>query len=141
MKKILTLLIALLALTTTMVVMGLTENYLGPESNMTTTSSIADFLNDSWKPSSFVAPVDTAVSQNKDKVLLNSTPNIYSVLNDSWQPEALTAPTNTAVWPMKNNTTIATSGYAIYEFLKDDWTPSAAVPVLEQPLYKLHQMN
>lgn len=139
MKKIISLLIALLALTTTVAVMGLTENYLGPDSNISTTSSIADFLNDSWQSSSFVPPVDTAVAQNKNKVIENSSPTIYSVLNGSWEPAPFIAPTNTPVWPMKNNTT--TSGYAIYEFLKDDWTPSAPMPVLEQPLYKLRQMN
>lgn len=92
------------------------------DASIRTTPSIAAFLNDSWVPSSFVAPSYPSTPKYTKKSPSNNTTDttyaIYDFLNDT---------TNTT------NTTLATytvEGGSIYQFLKDNWTSSTPVEVI-----------
>jgi len=72
--------------------------------------------------------------QNENSVL--TTPSIAAFANDSWTPSAFVAPLAeqaTAVQRnmTRNNTTLENSTYAIYDFLKDNYTAPAATPNTE----------
>ncbi|HPC89460.1 MAG TPA: hypothetical protein PLN19_02995 [Methanothrix sp.] len=81
----------------------------------------------------------------KDKIAEKATPSesalyttasIASFLNDSWTPSGFVPPVaDQAVGVLRNmtrnNTTLASSTYSIYDFLKDNYTSSAA----QSPVY------
>jgi len=111
-----------------------------------TTPSMAAFLNDSWTPSTFVAPLAsqaTGVQRNMTRnntTQKSSTYAIYDFLNDNYASPAPASPTFTASAAGKDKT-VAWTGESIYQFLNDAWTPFAAVQTYEQSPFKQHQMN
>ncbi|MDD4161878.1 MAG: hypothetical protein PHW87_05290 [Methanothrix sp.] len=116
------------------------------ETALLTTPSMAAFLNDSWTPSTFVAPLAsqaTAVQRNmtRNNTTLNgSTYAIYDFLKDNYTSPAASSPIYTASAAGKDKT-VAWTGESIYQFLNDAWTPSTPVETYEQSPFKLHQMN
>jgi hypothetical protein len=105
------------------------------------TSTMADFLSDSWTPSPYVADVFTAIAARGNGTAPNSSNLIYDFLNGSWNPSAPVPPVYTAMAAGKDHT-VAWSGESIYQFLSDDWTPST--PILEFQSgegYTMHQMS
>ena len=110
------------------------------ETSLLTTPSMAAFLNDSWTPSTFVAPLAsqaTAVQRNmtRNNTTLNgSTYAIYDFLKDNYTSPAASS-------PIYNNAAERMKGESIYQFLNDAWTPSTPVETYEQSPFKLHQMN
>ena len=111
-----------------------------------TTPSMAAFLNDSWTPTPFVAPLASqATGVLRNMTRNNTTQNastyaIYDFLNDNYTSPAPTSPIYTASAAGKDKT-IAWTGESIYQFLNDAWTPSTPVETFEQSPYKMHQMN
>jgi len=116
------------------------------QSALETTPSMAAFLNDSWTPSTFVAPLASqavGVQRNMTRnntTLKNSNYAIYDFLKDNYTSPALASPTFTASAAGKDKT-VAWTGESIYEFLNDVWTPTTAVQTYPQSPYKQHQMN
>ena len=111
-----------------------------------TTPSMAAFLNDSWTPTPFVAPLASQTSGVLRNMTRNNTTQnastyaIYDFLNDNYTSPAPTSPIYTASAAGKDKT-IAWTGESIYQFLNDAWTPSTPVETFEQSPYKMHQMN
>jgi len=120
-------------------------NEAGDES-LLTTPSIAAFLNDSWTPSTFVAPLAsqaTGVLKNMTRnntTQESSTYAIYDFLNDNYTSPAPASPIYTASAAGKDKK-IAWTGESIYQFLNDAWTPSTPVETYEQSPFKMHEMN
>jgi len=116
------------------------------ESSLLTTPSMAAFLNDSWTPSAFVAPLAsqaTGVLKNmtRNNTTLNSSNYaIYDFLNDNYTTPAPSSPIYTASAAGKDKK-VAWTGESIYQFLNDAWSPSAPVDTYEQSPFKQHQMN
>lgn len=116
------------------------------DSSVLTTPSMAAFINDSWTPSTFVAPLAsqaTGVQKNMTRnntTLNSSTYAIYDFLKDNYTAPAATSPTYTASAAGKDKT-VAWTGESIYQFLSDAWTPSTPVETYEQTPFKQHQMN
>jgi hypothetical protein len=116
------------------------------DSALLTTPSMAAFLNDSWTPSTFVAPLASQASgvlrnMTRNNTTLNSSNYaIYDFLNDNYASSAPASPIYTASAAGKDKT-VAWTGESIYQFLNDAWTPSTPVETYEQTPYKLHQMN
>jgi hypothetical protein len=116
------------------------------DSALLTTPSMAAFLNDSWAPTPFVAPL----ASQSTGVLRNMTRNnttqkssnyaIYDFLNDNYTSSSPASPIYTASAAGKDKT-IAWTGESIYQFLNDAWTPSTPVETYEQSSYKMHQMS
>ena len=99
------------------------------DASLLATPSIAAFLNDSWMPSSFVAPSYSSAPQYTKKSPSNNTTNTtyaaYDFLNDT------NATTNTSL------AAYTVEGGSIYQFLKDNWTPSTPIEVITvDPLTK-----
>ncbi|OPY45382.1 MAG: hypothetical protein A4E47_01006 [Methanosaeta sp. PtaU1.Bin028] len=141
MKNILLALIALSVLSLGLAGSGLAKtSFFASETEVPTTTSISEFLNDSWKPVPFLAPIYYATWPDKNRTLQNTSDEIYKLLNDSYKPSGFEAPLLQAVWPGKDGT-LATTGYAIHDFMRDDWTPADAVPMVTRGDYKLRQMN
>lgn len=92
------------------------------DASLLATPSIAAFLNDSWVPSSFVAPSYPSTPKYTKKSPSNNTNTttyaIYDFLNDT------NATTNTSL------ATYTVEGGSIYQFLKDNWTSSTPVKVI-----------
>ena len=110
-----------------------------------TTPSMAAFLNDSWTPSAFVAPVEVASDKfGSGKLGNNTTQNstyaIYDFLNNSYVAPAVESPTYTASAAGKDNK-VAWTGESIYQFLSDSWTPSTPIAVYTQGVYTKHAMS
>jgi hypothetical protein len=111
-----------------------------------TTPSMAAFLNDSWAPSTFVAPLASQASgvqknmTRNNTTQANSTYAIYDFLNGNYVSPAASSPVYTASAAGKEKT-VAWTGESIYQFLNDAWTPIAPVQTYEQSPFKLHQMN
>jgi hypothetical protein len=111
-----------------------------------TTASQAAFLNDSWAPSQFEAPLaDQAMGVLKNMTRNNTTLNnstfaILDFLDENYTPPAAVPPVYTATGAKKGGE-LAWTGEAIYDFLSDAWTPSSAVQSYEQSPFKMHQMN
>ena len=110
-----------------------------------TTPSMAAFLNDSWTPSAFVAPVEVASDKfGSGKLGNNTTQNstyaIYDFLNNSYVAPAVESPTYTASAAGKDNK-VAWTGENIYQFLSDSWTPSTPIAVYTQGVYTKHAMS
>ncbi len=109
------------------------------ETSLLTTASQAAFLNDSWTPSSFKAPIaDQATGvlknmTNNNTTLANSTYAIYDFLDDNYTAPAAGSPVY--------DTPIKIGQESIYDFLSDTWTPSTAVEPYEQSPFKQRQMN
>ncbi len=116
------------------------------ETALVTTPSMASFLNDSWAPSSFAAPLasqSTAVQRNMTRnntTLNNASYSIYDFLKDNYTAPQATSPIYTASAAGKDKT-VAWTGESIYQFLNDAWTPTTAIETYEQSPFKLHQMN
>ena len=110
-----------------------------------TTPSMAAFLNDSWIPSTFVAPVEVASDKFMSGKLgnnttQNSTYAIYDFLNNSYVAPAAESPIYSAAAAGKDNK-VAWTGESIYQFLSDSWTPSAPIAIYTQGVYTKHQMS
>lgn len=116
------------------------------DSALLTTPTMAAFLNDSWTPSTFVAPLASqavAVQKNMSRnntTLNGSTYSIYDFLKDNYTAPAAQSPTYSATAAGKDKT-VAWTGESIYQFLNDAWTPSSVVETYEQSPFKQHQMN
>jgi len=115
------------------------------ETVLGTTPSMAAFLNDSWTPSTFVAPLasDAALFTKKspsNNTTANSTYAAYDFLNSNNTTSTAKAPIYTTAAPGKDSN-IAWTGESIYQFADDSWTPSTPVEAYNQGVYKLHQMN
>ncbi|MDD1750471.1 MAG: hypothetical protein LUO89_11430 [Methanothrix sp.] len=116
------------------------------DSALLTTPSMAAFLNDSWTPSTFVAPLASQASgvlrnMTRNNTTLNSsTYAIYDFLKDNYTSPAASSPIYTASAAGKDKT-VAWTGESIYQFLEDTWTPTTSVETYEQSPYKQHQMN
>ncbi|MDD1733460.1 MAG: hypothetical protein LUQ10_01490 [Methanothrix sp.] len=116
------------------------------ENSVLTTASQAAFLNDSWAPSQFQAPLaDQAMGglnnlTRNNTTLNNSTFAILDFLDENYTPPAAVPPVYTATGAKKGGE-LAWTGEAIYDFLSDAWTPSSAVQSYEQSPFKMHQMN
>jgi hypothetical protein len=110
-----------------------------------TTPSMAAFMNDSWTPSTFVAPVEVASDRFGSgklgkNVTQNSTYAIYDFLNNSYVAPAAQSPIYTAEAAGKDNK-VAWTGESIYQFLADSWTPSTPIAVYNEGIYTKHQMS
>ena len=116
------------------------------QSTLFTTPSMAAFINDSWTPSSFEAPVASqalGVLRNMTRnntTLATATYSIYDFLKDDYTSPSAQSPIYTASAAGKDKT-IAWTGESIYDFAKDTWTPSTTVSTYEQSPFKQHQMN
>lgn len=116
------------------------------DTSVLTTPSMAAFINDSWTPSTFVAPLAsqaTGVQKNMTRnntTLNSSTYAIYDFLKDNYTAPSATSPTYEASAAGKDKT-VAWTGESIYQFLSDAWTPSTPVETYEQTPFKQHQMN
>jgi len=116
------------------------------ETSLLTTPSMAAFLNDSWTPSTFVAPLASQATgvlrnmTNNNTTLNSSNYAIYDFLNDNYTSPAPESPVYTASAAGKDKT-IAWTGESIYQFLNDAWTPTSEVETYEQSPFKQHQMN
>jgi len=119
------------------------------DSSVLTTASMAAFLNDSWTPSTFVAPLASeavGVRRNMTRnntTLASSNYAIYDFLNDNYAAPAPASPTYSAASTPKGGKgdTVAWTGESIYQFLNDAWTPAAPVETYEQSSFKQHQLN
>jgi hypothetical protein len=110
------------------------------EESLLTTPTMASFLNDSWLPSTFVAPVEVATDRQKNGTLKNSTYDIYDFLNGGKPQPKATSPIYTASAATKDKG-IAWTGESIYQFLDPIWKPTATVEVYTENVFKMHQMN
>lgn len=116
------------------------------EGSILTTATQAAFLNDSWTPSKFEAPLAdqaTGVLKNMTRnntTLNNSTYAILDFLDDNYTSPAVEPPVYTANGAKKGGA-VAWTGEALYDFLSDTWTPSSTVEAYEQSPFKQHQMN
>ncbi len=124
---------------------GLSDKYAPlaspAESSLLTTPSMADFLNDSWTPSSFVAsPAETNENKMKNVSVNDSNYAIYDFLNGNNVQSTPVSPIFTAAAATKNQE-IAWTGESIYQFLDPDWTPSVTAETFPQTAFKMHQMN
>jgi len=157
MKHITLVLIALVALggllPATTALKGLSDKQAAtPEaadSSLLTTASMAAFLNDSWTPSTFVAPLASEATGVLKNMTRNNTTQassnyaIYDFLKDNYTSPAPASPTYSATSTPKGGKgdTVAWTGESIYQFLNDAWTPAASVETYEQSPFKQHQMN
>ena len=120
----------------------LTDPQMG---DMLTTPSMAAFLNDSWTPTSFVAPRpnDNVLFTKKsfsNNTTSNATYAIYDFLNDTNVTPAAASPIYTPATAGQSNK-IAWTGESIYQFLDDAWTPSTPVAVYKEGVYTKGQMS
>jgi len=97
----------------------MTTTFKEGETSLLVPPSQAAFLNDSWVPTPFVAPY-ASEPLFKKKAMSNKTANTTYAIYDFLKNET-NATTNAS---MSNYTVV---GGNIYEFLKDDWTPSREV--------------
>jgi hypothetical protein len=150
MRHILMVIIALLALNifipsiwaqsvTPFLITGNQSQTTTPDVGITTTPSIAAFLNDSWVPSSFVPPTVSAPYTPLGQNATSSTYNIYDFLNNSWVPSS----SNYQDAAANNYPITGLQGpSAIYQVLNPDWTQSTQVAAtVPNPGYKMHQMG
>ena len=111
-----------------------------------TTPSMAAFINDSWTPNTFVAPLASQSNGIKKSMTRNNTTQnsstyaIYDFLNDNYASSAASSPIYTATAAGKDKT-VAWTGERIYQFLNDAWASSTPVQTYEQSPFKQHQMN
>jgi hypothetical protein len=116
------------------------------ETSLLTTPSMAAFLNDSWTPTPFVAPLASqATGVLRNMTRNNTTQNssnyaIYDFLNDNYTSPSPASPIYTASAAGKDKK-VAWTGESIYQFLNDAWTPTTPVETYEQSPFKQHQMN
>ncbi len=146
MRHIILVLIALVALGGLLpAVMSLPPAPFEAQTVLDTTPSMAAFLNDSWTPSAFVAPVEVATDKfGSGKLGNNTTENstyaIYDFLNNSYAPPAAESPIFTASAAGKDNK-VAWTGESIYQFLDDSWTPSTPIAIYNQGVYTKGKMS
>jgi hypothetical protein len=116
------------------------------ESSILTTPSMSAFLNDSWTPSSFAAPLASQASAVQRNMTRNNTTMnssnyaIYDFLKDNYTSPVAASPVYTASAAGKDKK-IAWTGESIYQFLNDAWSPSSPVEAYEQSPFKLHTLN
>jgi hypothetical protein len=116
------------------------------QTSLETTPSMAAFLNDSWTPSTFAAPLASQASgvqrnmTRNNTTLANSNYAIYDFLNDNYTSPAPASPVYTASAAGKDKT-VAWTGESIFQFLNDAWTPSTPIETFPQSPFKQHQMN
>lgn len=116
------------------------------ETSLMTTPSMAAFLNDSWTPSTFAAPLASQASAmqrnmtHNNTTMENSTYAIYDFMKDNYVAPQASSPIYTASAAGKDKK-VAWTGESIYQFLNDAWTPTTAIETYEQSPFKLHQMN
>jgi hypothetical protein len=119
------------------------------QSELITTASMAAFLNDSWTPSTFAAPLASQAAGVLKNMTRNNTTQassnyaIYDFLKDNYTSPAPLSPTFKALSTPKGGKgdTVAWTGESIYQFLNDAWAPSTPVETYEQSPFKQHQMN
>jgi len=145
MRHIILVLIALMALGGLLpAVMSLPPAPFIPTLTQTTTPTQNAFLNDSWTPTPFVAPVVVATTDKLrsgslgNNTTRNSTYAIYDFLNNSSVTPAASTPIYSAAG---TGNQITWRGESIYKFLDDSWTPSTPVAVYNPGVFKMHQMN
>jgi hypothetical protein len=126
-------------------VMSLPPAPFTPTLTQTTTATQNAFLNDSWKPTAFVAPVVVGEATGKlrsgsfgNNSTQNTTYAIYDFLNNSSVTPAASTPIYSVVG---TGNQITWRGESIYQFLDDSWTPSTPVEAYKAGNYKMHQMN
>mgnify|MGYP000960437706 CR=1 FL=1 len=140
------LLPSVIALPSTVLKDELADTASPAETSLMTTPSMAAFINDSWTPSAFVAPLAsqaTGVLKNmtRNNTTLNSSNYaIYDFLKDNYTSPSASSPIYTATAAGKDKK-IAWTGESIYQFLNDAWSPSTPVETYAQSPYKQHQMN
>ena len=103
------------------------------QTSLLVTPSQAAFLNDSWTPTPFKAPYASEPLFTK-KALSNNTTNTTYAIYDFLQND-----TNATTNATFSNYTVA--GGNIYEFLKDDWTPSTEVEVIKTAPFTKGKMS
>ena len=103
-----------------------TTTFKEGETSLLVTPSQAAFLNDSWKPTPFVAPYASDPLFTK-KAMSNNTTNTTYAIFDFLKNDTNTTTDATTNASMSNYTAV---GGNIYEFIKDDWTPSREVEVI-----------
>ncbi|HWQ21004.1 MAG TPA: hypothetical protein VN455_14590 [Methanotrichaceae archaeon] len=126
-----------------------TTQTLPAETGLDTTQSIAAFLNDNWLPPTYAAPNQTALVGG-NATAANATANATALANaqflaDSSIQNAYQSPVNVAEQANKNGVR-QQSGYAILDFLNDNWTPGmpgnqAQYVDLNSAGYSMHQMS
>jgi hypothetical protein len=162
MRQIIAILIALLALAVIMPAMcapvvtqtSQSAPLLDPaQTQLSTTSSIAAFIDDDWLPTSFTGEVLTSsspdtkkkstlqdINKTKPTNLSTTTYFIQDFLNDGWQPAPFAEPINTAAAAKKGGA-LKEAGYAIYQFLDDNWTPGEQIVAVSNGIgYAKHKM-
>ncbi len=111
-----------------------------------TTPSMAAFINDSWTPSTFVAPLDVVATDKfgsgklGNNTTQNSTYAIYDFLNNSYIAPPAASPIYSAAAAGKDNK-VAWTGESIYQFLSDSWAPTTPLAIYNQGIYTKHQMS
>jgi hypothetical protein len=146
MRYVILVIIALMALGGLLpAVMSLPSAPFNQPLTQLTTPSMSAFLNDSWTPSTFVAPLasDAALFTKKspsNNTTANSTYAAYDFLNSNNTTSTAEAPNITTAAPGKDSN-VAWTGESIYQFADDSWTPSTPIAAYNQGAYKLHQMN
>jgi hypothetical protein len=110
-----------------------------PDVGITTTPTIAEFLNDSWVPSSFVPPTVPGPYPLMRQNATNSSYNIYDFLNNSWVPSS-------SNYEAAQNNNYAVSGLegpaSIYDVLNPSFTESAPInAVAPNSGYQMHKMG
>lgn len=147
MRHIILVLIALMALGGLLpAAMGIDHSFSTFTESLdeSTTPSQNAFLNDSWAPSTFVAPVVGATPDKLRSGYLgnnttqNSTYAIYDFLNNSSVPSGASSPIYSAAG---TGNQLAWRGESIYQFLDDSWTPFTPVAVYNPGAFTMHQMN
>jgi len=113
---------------------------LPAETGIDTTQSIAAFMNDNWLPPTYAVPAPTNVTA------ANATANATAqFLADSSIPGSYMAPVNVAEAANKNGVR-QQSGYAILDFLNDNWVPGTVGSQsqfvdLNSAGYSMHRMS
>jgi hypothetical protein len=107
-----------------------------------TTPSIADFLNDSWRPSPYVPPVfsATASRHSLNGTIPNATYALYDFMKNDYASPRASSPLTYASAQNKEGY-VPWTGESIYGFLADTWSPSAPIALVPESIYKMHQMN
>jgi len=103
------------------------------DATLLTTPSIAAFLNDSWAPTPFVAPTASAPLYTKRSPSNNTTNTTYAIY------DFLQNKTNATTNATLDNYMVR--GGSIYQFLKDNWTPSTPVEVIQTAPYTKGKMS
>jgi len=107
-----------------------------------TTPSVADFLNDSWRPSPYVPPVFYATGSRHsiNGTIPSATYALYDFTDSNYVPPRAASPLYYATAQNKEGF-IPWTGESIYGFLADTWTPTSPIALVPESVYKKHQMS